>query len=659
MSAPASRSTGEITVHQCVVTVARRGGWSWGPAPRDLVDQVVAALPDLLLEHFAEQLTGDGPDVEITEAVTVTVRAAPHRWSGGAGPPFDVQVTPAPVVAETTPAAPGTGPESGPDSFAASFADSFAGSFAGSFATTERPRSVPPAAALFRELAERDELEALLALLPDASVRAYALALLGADDALAGRLLAELARRAPPDRVRGLLSAAPGDQAAPGAAPGTVGTPLEPGELTTLIAAFMARADREDFVRLADALPVPHGATTAARPPQPSKPSPAATPSSTLPPSFSPSATRTGERDGGRDGWSPSAGTPGSPPDSGPARSALASRPTGEARIRSVLPFLLAGPLARIGYLDAIGPALAGLELEDDAPLFAIALAYKVLGPTGRRWRRAEQDKEAAAVFAGLDPPVPEERLVAFARQARTALPVLDGVLALSVCRGHDPADPLLLTAADDLLLLVDAQGMFPIAWAPTTAELLPYWHICGRPPVLLCAAPPHPGVLRELAAAGVRFLTAVRPLRGDPVTRLPWRTPLWAGRGTDPDPRLATALPGHTERLEELVRALVTERRAVPLAQDGTLERGVTLAAALGLSTIAWTLWRDRETPDPLLALTRFADLEATVRFDPAAVRVRVPMGRRHADLFRSGLLADVPDVVWLGGRTLTFSGG
>ncbi|MFV2121808.1 hypothetical protein ACE14D_26615, partial [Streptomyces sp. Act-28] len=117
--------------------------------------------------------------------------------------------------------------------------------------------------------------------------------------------------------------------------------------------------------------------------------------------------------------------------------------------------------------------------------------------------------------------------------------------------------------------------------------------------------------------------------------------------------------LPELAERLADLVTALVAERRAVPLAPDGALERTVTLAAALGLSTIAWTLWRDRETPDPLSALHRFADLEATVRFESAAVRVRVPMGRRHADLLRGGLLADVPDVAWLDGRTLTFSGG
>jgi hypothetical protein len=327
----------------------------------------------------------------------------------------------------------------------------------------------------------------------------------------------------------------------------------------------------------------------------------------------------------------------------------------GETQVWSVLPFLLAGPLARIGYLDAIGPALAGVDMVEEAPLFAAALAYKVLSVTARGWRQDERDSVAAAAFAGLEPPLPD--LARFAQRVQTALPVLDSVLALSLARGHDPAEPLLIMGVADQLLLAEAQGMFPIAWASDVAGLLPHWRACGRPPVLVCASPLPPKCLWDLAAAGVRFMTDVRPLRGDPVSRLSWRTPMWtAGL---PDLSLAAALPDHASRLGELVRALVVERRAVPLADDRALERSVTLAAALGLGTIAWMLWRDRETPDPVLALTRFADLEASVRFTADAVRVRVPLGRRHSDLLRAGLLSDVPDVAWLGGRTLTFSGG
>ncbi|MET7762845.1 hypothetical protein ABZS71_12715 [Streptomyces sp. NPDC005393] len=577
--------TGEITVHRCTVTVVRRGGWSWGPDPRGLVRQVVDALPELLADHFAERLAADGPDVEITEPLTVTVR--PGRpgwpgWSASGGPPVEVHFAPVPMVEI---------PVDAPAADAVSFEESFA--------AAPDPWTAASAAALFAELAERGELDALLALLPEESVRAYLLALLGVDDTAAARLLAELVGRA--------LAAGPAEALPERLRAAVAG--VDAADLPRLLADFLASADREEAVRLARSPAGPY------------------------------------DRDAEE------------PP--GAAGGTVAVRTTDEVRVWSALPFLLAGPLARIGYLDAIGPALAGIELAEDAPLFAVALAYKVLGVTARGRRRTERDSEAAAAFAGLHPPVAEERLAAFARQVRPALPVLDGVLALSVCRGHDPADPLLITGADDGLLLVDAQGMFPIAWAAEAAGLLPHWQACGRPPVLLCDGPLPPGTLRELASAGVPFLTGVRPLRGDPVARLPWRTPLWTAAGVAPDVRLTAGLPAHAERFADLVTALVTERRAVPLAQDGGLERTVTLAAALGLSTIAWTLWRERETPDPLLALSRFADLEATVRFEPGAVRVRVPMGRRHADLLRGGLLADVPDVVWLGGRTLTFSAG
>ncbi|MEU3449854.1 hypothetical protein AB0H29_21930 [Streptomyces thermolilacinus] len=581
---PTAGAAGEITVRRCTVTVVRRGGWSWGPDPRGLVEQVVDAVPEWLADHFARQLTGEGPDVEITEPVTVTVRSGGTGRGGGTGPVAEVRVGPERMAEVPGGAPPGT-----------------AASLEEVFAAPAAPWAPPPAAALFTELAERGELDTLLALLPGGTLRAYALALLGADDpeALgpAARLVAELVRRARPGGVPdGTLPEAP--------------RTADADALPAPLAAHLASAGREEAVRLVHSLTDPHG-------PSPAEP-----------------ARRAG-------------GT-------------RAARAAGEVRVWSVLPFLLAGPLARIGWLDAVGPALAGAELADEAPLFAAALAYKVLGPTARGWRREDRDGEAAAAFAGLDPPVPEDALTAFARAARPALPVLDGVLALAVGRGHDPAEPLLLTGVEGGLLLVDAQGMFPVARASDVAELLPHWRTCGRPPVLVCDGPLPRGTLDRLASADVPFLTGLRPLRGDPAVRLPWRTPLWTGAARPvTDPGLAAALPGHSTRLADLVAALVTERRAVPLDPDGALEHTVTLAAALGLSTLAWTLWRDRETPDPLLALSRFADLEATVRFERDAVRVRVPLGRRHTDLLRGGLLADVPDVPWLGGRPLTFSGG
>jgi hypothetical protein len=538
-------TAGGITVHRCVVRVVRRGGWSWGPDPHDLVRQAVNALPDLLAERFAEHLDGDGPDVEITEPVSLTIRLR------SPGPLANLVIEPTPstyVVPHVEPAT----------------------SNGKSTVDDTRARPVPPdrpvtPTTLFTELAERGELEPLLALLPDESLRTYLIASL-------------LATRAPWDS-----------------------DPV----VAALVAEFAGRfaldppPAHDDLLRLVQSLADPQPATDAPEPDTSTAP--------TRPPPVE------------------------------------VQEAAGETQVCSVLPFLLAGPLARIGYLDAIGPALAGAGLLAQAPLFAAALAYKVLAAHA-----------AAAAFAGLES-VPE--LGAFAARVRQALPVLDGVLALSLCRGHDPADPLLLTGTDGGLLLVDTLGMFPIAWAREVAGLLPHWEACGRPDIAVCDSPLPPACLRDLATAGVQLVTSIRPLRGDPLTRLPRAAPLWtAGR---PSARLAADLPAHTEHVNELVRTLMVTHRAVPRAEDRALDRSAMLAASLGLGLIAWTLWRERETTTPVLTMTRFADLEATVRFTPDAVRVRIPLGRRHADLLRHGALTDVHDVVWLGGRTLTFSGG
>ncbi|SEF19841.1 hypothetical protein SAMN05421837_101123 [Amycolatopsis pretoriensis] len=568
MSAP---TTGEITVRRCVVHVVRRGGWSWGPDPRGLVQRVLDALPELLAAEFDEYLTGEGPDLEITEPVRLSVRLSAPGGGGlvpaglvvepVAGSPREPIPPPVPVTAPPS-AEPSTLDQ---DALVADIAE-------------------PTVAALFEELAVRGELAALLGLLPEETVRTYLSALLAATPG-------ERAGSSNADTDERIGSVVAGDFAGPVAE----------------LAAELARrrslpwppATRADLARL---LEPPRGAD--------------ATP----------------------------------PAAEGPVETVTGSpRPAGEVRVGSVLPFLLAGPLARTGYLDAIGPALSGVDLLAEAPLFAAALAYKVLGAPQRGWRRAPGDDVVAAAFAGLES-VPD--LTTFARRVAPALPVLDGVLALSLCRGHSPAGPLLVAGVDDGLLLIDGEGLFPVAWASTVEGLLPHWEACGRPPVLVRAGPLPPTCLRDLAAAGVRFITDARPVRDEPLTRLRWRTPLWTTGGVEP--RLAADFPG--ERVDELVRTVFVEHRAVPLAADRALDRGVALAASLALGMVAGQLWGG---DTPVLALTRFADLEATVRFTRDAVRVKIPLGRRHTDLWRGGALTDVPNVVWLGGRTLTFSGG
>jgi hypothetical protein len=180
---------------------------------------------------------------------------------------------------------------------------------------------------------------------------------------------------------------------------------------------------------------------------------------------------------------------------------------------------------------------------------------------------------------------------------------------------------------------------------------------MCGSPPVLV--APSAVGALRGLAAAGASFVVAAPPARGERWRRLPpYR--LWTNNLGDP--ALARYAGGYQPAVEltaEFTQALAGDREAVPLAAGPALGRSLLLAAGLGLGTLAWTLWREREPTDPLLALERFADLSARVSFEPHRVRLRLPLGPRHTDLSEHGLLADVRGVPWLGGRVVEFSGG
>ena len=102
----------------------------------------------------------------------------------------------------------------------------------------------------------------------------------------------------------------------------------------------------------------------------------------------------------------------------GPAHVAPPPLATAVADVACALPFLLLGPLAQTGYLSALGPALQPAGLQAQTAVFATALAYMVLGPLERGWRRRPEDLAAAAAFAGLGAPVPGQALTEFARVA-------------------------------------------------------------------------------------------------------------------------------------------------------------------------------------------------------------------------------------------------
>lgn len=352
-------------------------------------------------------------------------------------------------------------------------------------------------------------------------------------------------------------------------------------------------------------------------------------------------------------------------PDQTSATSRSAPGPAprmGEAEVASVLPFLVAAALHKIDLLAPIGPLIG------DSATFAAGLAYKVLSPLRRGWRRPTADLEAAAAFAGVDGAVPDDALTSLGRRAAEALPVLDSLVGLAVCGGHSADRPLLVVPAGGGLLLVEPEGLFPVAWEDGGAAVVPFWEASGRPLVVAAGDVS----VDELVAAGVPLVTGTPPARaGDPASgggtwrRLPGAGRRWIAGPADAwaggrlAPRAAAAdLTGPAGAAEELMAAMAA-RPAVPRATHPGLERTLTLLATAGLGTIAWLLWRDREPTDPLLALTRLGDLGGLVRFGADEVRVRLPYGRRHDDLAAHGLLADVPDVSWLDGRALTFGRG
>ena len=350
---------------------------------------------------------------------------------------------------------------------------------------------------------------------------------------------------------------------------------------------------------------------------------------------------------------------PGARPEPAPRQQ---TGPT-EIDIESALAFLLLGPLHRIGYLDAIPSALEAAGLADSSYLLATALASTVHGPAPLGPRGLPSD-QATAAFAGVPESVSDAAMVNFARHAEPALVILNAVLARSLTAGHTPGQPLLLTAAPARngggLIVADREGIFPVLWIDRPDQAVDAWRASSSPFILVGSSAATPQALTALAAVGIRFIVNVPPTHQERWRRLiPYR--LWTNDETSPVQQLASQalrMPDTIERLDEVVRHLAGAWSVMPRAADSPLARGMTLATAVALGTIAWTLWKDREPPDPLLALERFGDLSARVRIEADRVQVRLPLGRRSADLREHGFLTDIPRVPWLAGRFVEFTG-
>lgn len=340
------------------------------------------------------------------------------------------------------------------------------------------------------------------------------------------------------------------------------------------------------------------------------------------------------------------------------------------------LPFLLLSPLQDRGYLQALAAVLSGGGAQHaDSAAFAACLAHKVLPPPTHGWLRSPQDTHAVGVFAGTTPTHPGTSYISaqdLEHRLGPLLALLDARLGLQAAQGHAATSPLLLHAvAPGRLLLLDVDGLYLMWDARQPAELLRPWELAGTPLVLLPARPDTPATAEltlALDALGIGFVTDVPPSRDEPLSRVPGPRRCWTNTGarlpsrSTPDDALVGAarrLTYEASRAARLVEALVELRPAVRAGRAPAVERTTTLAAGVALADLAWKLWSEREPADPVNALDRFADLGARVAFHDSTVEVRLPLGARHADLYRHRLLADVPDVPWFGGRTVVFTGG
>lgn len=604
----------DVTIGRCVIRVVRRGGWSWGREPRQLVNDVVRVLPMLLAAEL-QRLVPDEAEGELAAPVRLDVRVSLSElrtWARALARQIE-------AGGEQSRDGIGAADASltGADGLPAALRRVLASAHVLqriSLTSTQPIQPRPSTAAgdarhrattvlnVLLAWFSAGALESLLRALPDAAVNAWHRVLHGtrrADDAVAQEerlpemrdVLTPYAALAvdatPAERVRLRLLAAAEIAASGGEAP----------ERSVRAAIDAAIPDAEDDVSLGPgALPVVHE-------------------------------------------------TP-----------ALRAGIGFETRVPSALPFLLLGPLHRIGWLDVLDATLAGAHLDRGLPALAIALATKVLPEPERGWRRTPDAIRASATFAGDTGARPDDEIASLAHAAAPLMPALDAVLRRALLDGRRSGNAVLLCSTEALRLIVDPPGVFLIAHAHSDEELAGYL-VDARAPVFVPDVEADARMLEALDRAGVAFVTPARPVRGEQWTALSGtRAPRLfsnrrvAGFALPPDEAWA--------RARQTWEALA--RRPIPgHPSDPSLDRTLSLAAALALCTIAWELWRSREATDALLALERFGDLEGTVRFDEAQVRVRLPLGKRFRDLEAAGLLAEIPRLPWLGFRSVVFAGG
>jgi hypothetical protein len=635
----------DFFIERCTVRVVRRGGWSWGPDPARLLEAVKRALPGLIARQL-EAGFPEGADLDLRQPLRVSVRAKladllalqtgaersapgdarlPQRLEAALGDALAPLIA-RPVEVEVLPA-------------------KEPGSLPVPKRSAEPPFEPAWSARIFRSLSQwraAGVLPAMLRLFSLRALESWHAALLSEPPApsnprVAAEGLVEFAFRKGELqsvllRLRSQIGANPARAEALRARLLAIG---ESGQLGFIVVTSELRATIEEV------LPLPIVVAVAEDPRRGDVPGPV------------------GET-AGADPIAPRGASVAAVP--GAIRQLAA--PLGEVHVRCALPFLLAGPLAQAGWIDALPAVLGADQPRGAVQLAAAALAYKVLDAPERGWRRSPESRADAAAFAGLAEPAPEPALVDLAHRCEGLLSPLDAVL-LQAAAARRTGDSFLLLRdpASGHLVLFEQESLCAVAGAAKWPALHPALSLLPGVLLLLPSASADPVLLRALDQSGLTFVTDAPPARGErwrPLGRAPHRLFTNDRRRRSADALFAAeALGDRAELALAAWRAVTSERLAAPLAPAGDLERSLGLAASAALGAVAFRLFGERETPHPGLALLRFRDLGATVRFEERSVQVRLPLGRRMFDLLERGLLGDVAQVPWLGGRALHFSGG
>lgn len=330
-----------------------------------------------------------------------------------------------------------------------------------------------------------------------------------------------------------------------------------------------------------------------------------------------------------------------------------------EVQLTSVLPFLTLGMLARIGWLDVAAASIEAIALPDQGAVLAAALAERLVPKAGPSTREAEARQRTIACFAGLEHAPSPAAFAAWNRVAGNGLGALGSFVADEIAEGHNPEMPLLVSrlSADRTapFLLFDADGHYPVAFAPDLSALLALLDRFRASVLLIAREAATPALIAALNQREQAFVTDAPPGRGERAKQLRGHKGMWCSAHDTSDARIASA----ATQFEMLVDASGSSlARLLPQPEPDALAITACLSAAMGLGLLGWKLWHEREQPSPLLALDRLASLDGTARLTAGALEIRPAVGRRYLDLKHHDALAEIQGVPWLGGRRIRFSG-